>query len=291
MRYSFVLNVAECKMLIAKGLANIPEVKQALAGGRILIKGGTTGSAVSEALGGPLLNVSGRITPTGLRAAARSPVPGIPWLLLRKGKAVPLHEPEAVISLAGEMGSGDLAITGANLIDREGRAAIMIGAPLGGGRSWVLNLLAAEGVRIFIAAGLEKLCASVPEAVAVTGRQTMDGSQGMAVGLLRLTGSLFTELEAISALAPVKAYVIGRGGIQGAEGGTTFLVEGAESDLNAFLTEIAEIKGAETSGTPESLVSCEDGGGHCRDHLGCFRGSLKLTGNKKGNQVLGTDCD
>lgn len=279
MRYSFVLTVAEGKMLIAKGLARTSFFKHALTDGKILLKGGTTVSAVSEAIGGPPLSISGRVTPSGLRAATRHSDPGIPWLLFRAGKAFPLRISEEVIAASGEMSPSDLVITGANLIDGKGHAAIMLGSPLGGGKCWVINLLAAEGVRVVIAAGLEKLCPSVPDAVAVAGRMTMNGSQGMAVGLLPITGGqLFTELEAISALAPVKAYIIGRGGIAGAEGGTTFLVEGEKLALNNLLAVIEQIKGAQTSGMPESLISCEAKGGHCRDHLGCARSQQKAGG-------------
>jgi hypothetical protein len=280
MRYSFVLTVAESKMLIGKGLACKSFVKQALINGKILLKGGTTVSAFSESIGGPPLSISGRVTPGGLRASAGDADMSFLWLMRRQGKTMPLSTPEEVIAVSGEMRPGDLAVTGANLIDQNGHAAIMIGSPLGGGKSWVLNLLAAEGVRVVIAAGLEKLCPSVPDAVAVAGRMTMDGSQGMAVGLLPITGGeLFTELEAISTLAPVKAYVIGRGGVAGAEGGTTFLVEGEKSALNSLLAVIEQIKGAQTSGAPESLISCEAKGGHCRDHLGCVRSRWKTGGH------------
>lgn len=269
MRYAFVLTVAEGKRLIARGLLNNPLVQRAIKDGQILLKGGTTVSAVSEALGGPPLYISGRITPGGFRTAAQRNT-GPSWLLWRAGQGLALNDTEAVIAAARSMKPHDIVITGANIIDHEGRAALMVGSPLGAERCWVINLLAAEGVPVFIAAGLEKLCPSVPAAVAAASRQTIDCSQGMAVGLLPLSGRLFTELEAVKSLASVKATAIGSGGIDGVEGGTAIVVEGDREEVEKLATIVRAIKGAKTSGTAESLRSCEGGGGHCQDHLGCY---------------------
>ena len=48
----FTLTVSEGKRIIAKAVAKMPPVKRALYGGRVLLKGGTTVSAVSEEIGG-----------------------------------------------------------------------------------------------------------------------------------------------------------------------------------------------------------------------------------------------
>ncbi|MEW6723349.1 MAG: hypothetical protein AB1331_00295 [Bacillota bacterium] len=46
------ITVPEGKRLIARAICRLPEVTQAYAAGRILLKGGTTVSAVSEELAG-----------------------------------------------------------------------------------------------------------------------------------------------------------------------------------------------------------------------------------------------
>lgn len=277
MRYAFVLTVAEGKRLIARGLLNDPTVRAAVERGQIMLKSGTTVSAVSEALGGPPLHISGRLTPAGFRTAAKQNT-GPLWLVWRQGQGELLSDTEAVFAAAKSMTPADLLVTGANIIDNEGRAALMLGSLLGAVRCAVINLLAAEGVPVIIAAGLEKLCPSVPAAVAVAGRQVIEASQGMAVGLLPLTGRLFTELEAVASLAAVKVTVIGRGGVAGAEGGTALVAEGDREEIERLVAVLQEIKGAKTSGTEASLISCENGGGHCRDHLGCARSKKRIEG-------------
>lgn len=270
MRYSFVLTVAAGKKIIAQGLMRQPQVQAAKENGQILLKGGTTVSAVAEELGAPPLSISGRLTPAGFRTAAKMNT-GPGWLLLHGGAQSRLPDLRSTLAAAKTMVPGDVVITGANLIDHKGRSALLLGSPLGGERVWVINMLAAEGIPVFVAAGLEKLCFSVPAAVAAGGRQKIDISQGMAVGLLPLNGQLFTEIEALSLLAEVRVTVIGRGGIAGAEGGTAFLVEGAEDEVKKIILAVAAVEGAVVSGVKESLTSCERGGGHCLDHLGCSR--------------------
>ena len=69
MKVQFTLTVAEGKRLIARGIASLPEVRKAMAEGLILLKGGTTVSALSEELCGMPLRISGRITPRGTVSA------------------------------------------------------------------------------------------------------------------------------------------------------------------------------------------------------------------------------
>ena len=63
------LTGSEGKVLIAKAVANLPQVKECLANARILMAGGTTVSALSEELGYGPLRISGRIDASGTRTA------------------------------------------------------------------------------------------------------------------------------------------------------------------------------------------------------------------------------
>ena len=64
-----VLTVSEAKLVIAKAIATLPEVRRALLEGKLGLKGGTTVSALSELLGFPAMHISGRITTDGARGS------------------------------------------------------------------------------------------------------------------------------------------------------------------------------------------------------------------------------
>ena len=101
---------SEAKRLIAKAISNMPEVSQALQNGKILLKAGTTVSAVAEELAGVSLRISGRITKNG----AKSPAEIMrPHQLYLEGKQIIEVETEAILSeIAMQMGKGDILITG-----------------------------------------------------------------------------------------------------------------------------------------------------------------------------------
>lgn len=95
----------------------------------------------------------------------------------------------------------------------------------------------------------------------------------MACGLLPLAGEVITELDAISMLAPVKSVLIGKGGIQGAEGGSLIQVWGADRDVDAIWTLAGQCSTRPLGGCEESLLECRPGASGCREHLSCvYRG-------------------
>lgn len=268
------LTVPEGKRLIAKGISALPEVRRAMEDGMILLKGGTTVSALAEELAGIPLRISGRITERGTVAAART-VDGPHSLLLRRGRPEPADgHLEEIVS---EMGSNDVVVCGANLIDANGNAAMMAGRFLGGEPGRVLPLLPSEGVMCIVAAGIEKLSPiPVTEAMRVCGRKKPGWSMGMAVGLVPLFGRLVTELEALRILGARDAWVIGRGGVDGASGGSTFIVDGDAEWFEAFRGVLLEIGGAGTSGLQGSLEECLRCGPNGAEHRACcYRDALR----------------
>lgn len=281
MKVQFTLTVSEGKALIAKAISALPEVKRALQEGKILLKGGTTVSVVAEELAGIPLRISGRITPRGTLSARRR-VTAAHTLLLDKG--VPRNVDDILEEVVLAMEPGDVAICGANLIDNAGQAAIMAGSPLGGPPGRVLAALEAEGITTIIAAGLEKLGPEpINTAISAASRKGLTHSMGMAVGLIPLPGRLITELTALTILGRVRPTVIGRGGIAGAEGSCTFLIEGEEEEVTKIWDLVLSLKNRETSGERESMETCEHGGPNCALHLGCiYRGNLNAgKGGKK----------
>lgn len=69
MRIQVTLTVPEGKRLIGEGIAARTDVKKAFRHGKILLKGGTTVSAICEELGGKPLRISGRVTPRGTKSS------------------------------------------------------------------------------------------------------------------------------------------------------------------------------------------------------------------------------
>ncbi len=274
MKAQFSLTVAEGKKLIAKGIAALPEVRRALADGMILLKGGTTVSALAEELAGTPLRISGRVSLRGTVAAAR-PVEGAHSLLLRGGR------PEAadgrLEAIAAEMGPDDVVVCGANIVDSCGNAAMMAGRFMGGEPGRILPLLPSQGVRCIIAAGVEKISpTSVPEAMKACGRKAPAWSMGMAVGLVPIFGRIVSEPEALRALGARDAWVIGRGGVSGAEGGATFVVDGDDRWFETFRMVLESVRGAETSGVAGSIDECLRCGPNGADHLACcYRDELR----------------
>ncbi len=270
MKLQATLTVAECKKIIAKAIASLPEVRRALKKGKILLKGGTTVSALSEEMLGKPLWISGRITPRGTKMSHSSPKKQPHSLLIVKGVVEKGFTTfDSYESSVSELGEDDIVVVGANAIDLQGNAAIMVGAPLGGNPGRVFSGMMGEGAEVIIAASLEKLIpGSIREAVMAAGRRRMDTSFGMAVGLVPLLGRIITEDRAVEILADVRCTVIGRGGIEGAEGSTTMVIEGDRGEVERILKIISEMKMAETSGINESLIECEPGS---RCNWACIR--------------------
>ncbi len=268
MRAQLSLTVAEGKLLIARAIASLPEVRWALENGRVLLKGGTTVSALAEELVGIQMRISGRVSPRGTKSAQNADPESPHSILISNGswRNIDSDVPEVVARLR----AGDVAVIGANIIDTRGRAAMMAGRALGGIPGQALTGLMAQGVQILVAAGLEKLIpGSVDDAVRQAGMMGCDWSMGMSVGLMPIVGRVITEIEALQILAGVTCTVIGRGGVDGAEGGVTLVVKGESAQVQRAIDAVLGVKGTQTSGCPSSWPECRAGNPRCREHQAC----------------------
>jgi len=266
MRAQVSLIPNEAKRLIAKAVVRMPEVKAALKRGKIIIKEGTTTSPVAEELANMPVGISGRVSVNGTMGAKA--VTAKYRILIDKGEVTtrpitndPLHE------IFSQLGADDVIITGANALDAQKRAGMMVGGvTLSPG--FLLPAFRAQGVTIIIVVGWEKLIPnSIEEAAIIASRKGTNVSMGMAVGIVPITGIVVTETDAISMLADVKTTVIGAGGIMGAEGSTTFIVEGEPAEVKKAWDIITEIKGATISGQPETFDDCEPQGELCKGFI------------------------
>lgn len=262
------LTVSEGKRVIARAIASLPEIRKALEQGKILLKGGTTVSAVAEELAGRPLKISGRISPRGTRGTLNKTLEGHCLLLIDGKSEIVDHNLKEVVET---LCHGDVVVIGANAIDLDGNAAMCIGAPLGGVPGEALGGMMGYGAKVLIAAGLEKLIPGrISAAIRAAGRNAMTQSQGMAVGMVPLIGLVFTETDALEAFAQVDCTVIAKGGIDGAEGSTTLVVVGEGSEVSKVVTLINELRNSQVSGIPESLEECQPGTSSCGSHKSCM---------------------
>jgi hypothetical protein len=268
MKIQVALSVSEAKRLIAKAVVQLPEVKQAREKGRILLKGGTTVSAIAEELGHKPLRISGRISARGTMAAKITESDYAHSVLVERDEARRIDED--IVEVSEELGEGDVIIISGNALDINGGVAMMAGSVAGGNPGAALSAMLSEGARIVIPIGLEKLIpGTIGEAIQAAGRKGVARSFGMSTGLVPLFGKVVTEQDAVCILAEVSCTVIGRGGIMGGEGATAMVVEGSQQEVEKVWRAVEEVKGADTSGAEESLPECDGANERCRLHLAC----------------------
>ncbi|MCX7788331.1 MAG: hypothetical protein N2442_11640 [Spirochaetes bacterium] len=261
----------EGKRLIAEAVATLPELLQALKNGKVLFKGGTTVSVLTEKLLGISLRISGRISARGALTSVEADMSTPHTLLVDKG--VPRNVDQEILSAVRSLGPGDIAILGANALDRFGYTATMAGTVGGGppGEGW--TSLMTEGADVWILVGWDKLIpTTIAEAVAAAGRKKASVALGMSVGLMPLLGKVYTETEAFGILGKVRATVIGKGGTLGGEGATVYSLEGEEEEVMRLFHLVEQIKGVGVSGVTDSLKECTGPNPRCATHEGCVYG-------------------
>jgi hypothetical protein len=259
MRIQITLTPPESKKLIAKAVAKLDIVKNALTNGMILVGSSTTCAFVLEELTGKKVTEGygcGITIPRGtcimqeMLDSIRKRGYAKTWVL-EKGK---LHLDLPIDDILKRMGSKDVFIKGANAIDPFGNVGIYLGSPSGGTVGKVLGTAMAKGVNIIIPAGLEKMIPiTISKAAAEAGIEKMDYSMGMPVGLLPLHGQLIDEMQAFRILAGVESTPIGAGGVCGAEGAVTLVINGPEPQVKKSLEIAKSVKG-----TKEPIVKAPE---------------------------------
>jgi hypothetical protein len=249
------LTPAESKRLIGKGVAALPEVKRALREGTVIIALGTTNAYVAEELLGRKMDrerfVAGVVLPKGtcfLPEERR-----LHEIIIRKGKVTDARMDEILQDLTPK----DVFIKGANAIDSSGMAGIFMGSPTGGTMGKVLGVLVSRGVKLIIPVGLEKFVpSSVLEAAELAGKFRFTYATGCPVGVMPVPGKVVNELTAIQVLTGARAIVIGRGGVSGAGGSVTLLIEGAPGQLHSARRLVDGIKGEPDTRIETDCRSC-----------------------------------
>lgn len=250
MRASIVLTVAQSKRLIARAVANLPQVRRALTSGLVAIGRGTTNGYVAE-------EILQRELPKGEYVAGRTLPPGTPgeWLgtgkhpdiVLRKGELV---DGLTVLDAVKEMKAGDVFIKGGNALNYDQQVVgILVGHPLGGTIS-VYGALISRKVNLIIPIGLEKLVFEDINELSRASREGDNHPTAPVTSLFPMIGTIVTEIEALRLLCGVDARLLSAGGVGGAEGAVWLLLEGEEEQLDAALALHNELKNEPSFGLP-----------------------------------------
>jgi len=245
------LRPAASRRLIAKATVELPEVKNAMKKGIIIIARGITAAYVSE----EMFNIT--VEPKSFQTAglivnsatnANTSPPPCTMHVIRDGKVVENADSNKEIL---DFGPKDVMIKGANAIDRDGNAGIMASSVKGGTWGMFTPILTGRNSQLIITAGLEKLVPSVWEACEHSGIYYYKYSMGLPAKLSpAICPKVVTEIEALGVLCGVKAYHVCSGGVGGSEGAVTLSVEGVEANVKKALELVNSLKN-------EPPTSCE----------------------------------
>lgn len=239
-----VLTPWESKRLIAKAVAQLPEVQYALENGIVCIARGTTTSfVVDEVLTDSLINFEkekycmGCIEPDRLCLAQKKNQ--LPEISFVRGEIKEIPSKEMI----KEMGSEDVFIKGANAVDCNFQAGILLGSPVGGTIGRAIGAVYAKGINFVVPVGLEKLIPySVRDVLSFTGFTKVDYAMGMPVGLFPVQGKVVTEIQALERF-DVTVVPIASGGVNGAEGAITLSICGDTNKVEKALQVVTSVKG------------------------------------------------
>jgi hypothetical protein len=252
-RKLYTLNPSQSKRLIAKGVAALPQIQEALKNGKIFISRGSTNAFVLEELYKAIecpeeFNkgdyVAGQIIPGEKFMSI--------WInkgdrkkevLISKGVK---QDVDNHVKAIEKFSQGDIFIKGANAIDIKGIPAVLAGGGGGGTIGAAQGILQAKGIEVICPIGLEKMIfGNTVVLQQVMGQVNMDKpSEGMPCGLISMPySSPITEIEALESLFDCETYHVSSGGVGGAEGSVTLLVDALDTDemqlIDTFMNEIA----------------------------------------------------
>jgi hypothetical protein len=245
MKSVFALTVSESKRLIARGVMKMPVVQDALQKGRIILAPGSTNVFIAEEITGKRYNDKWQYC-FGLI------VDGLPCVSPEEGReslfvfengiktAIPFR------TAVAEITKEDVFIKGANAVDAEKKAGVLVNHLSGGTVGFATPYLLEAQANVIIPVGLEKLIPSVSDAVAFAAPGEVDSSFGFKNWLMEIQipqAVVVTEIEALAILADVRAHLMAAGGMDGSEGSVVLGIEGEQEQVMKALEMIRSIRG------------------------------------------------
>jgi len=238
----FNLTTVMGKRLIAKGMAQHPDVQRVLEKGTLLIVAGTTNGYVAEEILTALGQAEG-FSRVGFRRGvtvaqgAKLPKAELAGdVVIVDGQWQP---GKTVFDVAESLKAGDVVLKGGNAFDPYGQAAVQIGHPQGGTVMAVVPTVIGRRVKLIVPIGLEKRV--FDDIHTLTLRVNDPATDGPR--LMPLPGEIFTELDAIQLLTGAEPILIAGGGIFGAEGSGWIGVSGTEEQVAAAAELIKSVSG------------------------------------------------
>jgi len=249
-----ILNPSESRRLLAKAVVALPEVRNAMKKGMIIIGRGITNAYVTEELLKTTVEPKAAQT-VGLIANgfanAHAGAPPCTWHVIYKGKVVEGADSNVEIL---KFGPNDVFLKGGNAIDPQGNAGVWASGMKGGTIGMCWPIVTPRGAHLIQPIGLEKLVQSVEEAALHSGIYHYKYSIGIPGKIVPVTTSMVvTEIEAFAILAGVRAYQIAAGGVGGSEGAVALTLEGEEKKIEKAFKLAKSVKGEPTVASPTKL--------------------------------------
>jgi hypothetical protein len=253
-----VLTPTESKKLIAKAVVKLDMVKQAAAEGLIVLHPSSSTYFIFEELIGakPMTNhwVCGVVAPRGMcvemamalggntpQGAEYDPgkLGGL-WAI-KKGKVITENTTSVLME---QMTAKDVYIKGVNALDTQGNVGILCGER--GALGLIISAWKKKKFTLIYPAGLEKLIPIPVRQAAIVAKQAKyEYGMGLPAGLFPCPGGkTITEMEAVKILSGAEAVPIASGGLGGAEGATTLIIEGTDKQVSKAIKFIEQSKGA-----------------------------------------------
>ncbi|OQB12660.1 MAG: hypothetical protein BWY15_02119 [Firmicutes bacterium ADurb.Bin193] len=242
--HQFIITVPAGKRLIAKAVVSLKSVNMALENGIVAVIAGTTNAYIAEELllltgeanSFPIYKFfRGITTAPGKKVSPDSGGFHSGDVIFEKGKWV---REKTIFDAAAHMGKGDVVIKGANAVDALRKTAgIHIGNPSLGTSGEALKAAVGKKAELIIPVGLEKRVFGDITEIA----KRLNSSSCFGPGMLPITGTIITELEAIEILTGAKAELVSAGGILGGEGCCRIAVTGSEDRLKVAKEIIGSI--------------------------------------------------
>lgn len=274
MRAQISLTPTESKKLIAKAVANMDVVKQALAEGIVVMHPSSSTIFIVEEITGERPKtpvwVCGVIVPKGAcisggshkmnaehpQVSTKTPEDFTSSWVIEGGR---LSTGISLRDLFERMGPEDVYIKGVNALDTEGTVGILIGNRAEAGTiGRVAAAAKRKGFSLIFPVGLEKL---IPIRIGDAAKEALktqyDYSMGIDCGLFPCQGIVVTELKAIEILSGAAAIPISAGGLDGAEGSVTLVIKGEKAQVSKAIEYAEQSKGARLpQANPPSCEGC-----------------------------------
>lgn len=256
------LTPSESKKLISNAIIQTDMFKRAAADGIVVLHPSSSTYFIAEALAGhraaPGVWLCGAIVPKG--ACVEKSVFEGSHSVAHPGGYTPqayglslvfehgmLSQGESLESLLGRMKPTDVYVKGVNALDVDGNVGVLVGSGAKGGTiSRVVAAHRQKEFNVIFPVGLEKLIpVKIKEASAAARGRFNDYSMGIACSMLPINfGTTVTEVKAFNILSGATATPIAAGGVGGAEGAITLVLEGDKEQVTRAINCAEQAKGA-----------------------------------------------